>query len=308
MVMKVTTNQYFNESTRVLTEQNAEVAALQSKMAKGEKLLRPSEDSRASVKILNINSLIDRQDSQATTLRELENRLVAEESAISGINDILLRIQEIAVMGANDTYSSANRKAMALEVRAYESQLLNLANMQHTDGGYLFAGTKNTKPPFAQNTAGAITYQGDSTRIILKGAGSQQFEINTTGYELFSGGSTTRDRAVDATLAFAEIRSVAGALESNNGQQISAKIATINGLRDNASLALTKIGVRRNVIEAQAAIVQEQSTMLQGLLSEQKDLDYTAAVTQLSGRMLALEAAQTTMSKISQLNLFNYLR
>jgi flagellin-like hook-associated protein FlgL len=54
--------------------------------------------------------------------------------------------------------------------------------------------------------------------------------------------------------------------------------------------------------------VQEQSTMLRGLLSEQKDLDYTAAVTTLSARMLALEAAQSTVSKISQLNLFNYLR
>lgn len=180
--------------------------------------------------------------------------------------------------------------------------------MRHTDGGYLFAGTKNTTPPFVQNSAGALTYQGDSTRIILKGAGGQQFEINTTGYELFSGGSTTRDRSVDATLAFAEIKSLAGALESNNQQQISAKISTVNGLRDTVGLALTKIGVRRNVIEAQAAIVQDQSTMLQGLLSEEKDLDYTAAVTKLSARMLALEAAQSTMSKISQLNLFNYLR
>lgn len=47
---------------------------------------------------------------------------------------------------------------------------------------------------------------------------------------------------------------------------------------------------------------------LTGLLSENKDLDYTQAITELSSRMLALEAAQTTMSKISQLVLFNYLR
>jgi flagellar hook-associated protein 3 FlgL len=101
---------------------------------------------------------------------------------------------------------------------------------------------------------------------------------------------------------------LAVALENGDQRQISAKIGKIDGLRGNVELAMTKIGVRRNVIEAQSTIVQEQSTMLRGLLSEQKDLDYTAAVTTLSARMLALEAAQSTVSKISQLNLFNYLR
>jgi flagellar hook-associated protein 3 FlgL len=66
--------------------------------------------------------------------------------------------------------------------------------------------------------------------------------------------------------------------------------------------------VRRNVIEVRADILEEQKVSLTGLLSENKDLDYTQAITELSSRMLALEAAQSTMSKISQLVLFNYLR
>jgi|LakMenEpi03Aug12_release.lakeMendotaPanAssembly.Ray.scaffolds.fasta_scaffold262577_2 flagellar hook-associated protein 3 FlgL len=306
--MKVATNQYFNELTRVLTDQHAEIATLQAKMAKGDKLLRPSEDPGVALKILDLKSLMSRQDSQATVLRDLDSRLVMEETAISGMRDIFMRIQELTVMGANDTYSLANRKVIAAEIRGYKSQLMNLANTRHTDGGYLFAGTKNTNPPFQNDGTGGVTYQGDSTRVYLKGAGDQQLEINTTGFELFSGGSTTRDRSLDATLVFAEIESLALVLESGDQSQISAKIGSVDELRGNLELALTKIGVRRNVIEAQTSIVQEQSTMLQGLLSDQKDLDYTAAITMLSARMLALEAAQSTVSKISQLNLFNYLR
>jgi flagellar hook-associated protein 3 FlgL len=277
-------------------------------MAKGDKLLRPSEDPGVALKILDLKSLMSRQDSQATVLRDLDSRLVMEETAISGMRDIFMRIQELTVMGANDTYSLANRKVIAAEIRGYKSQLMNLANTRHTDGGYLFAGTKNTNPPFQNDGTGGVTYQGDSTRVYLKGAGDQQLEINTTGFELFSGGSTTRDRSLDATLVFAEIESLALVLESGDQSQISAKIGSVDELRGNLELALTKIGVRRNVIEAQTSIVQEQSTMLQGLLSDQKDLDYTAAITMLSARMLALEAAQSTVSKISQLNLFNYLR
>lgn len=306
--MKVATNQYFNELTRLLTDQHAEVASLQAKMAKGDNLLRASEDPGASLKILNLNSLVSKQETQTATLRNLDNRLIAEEAAVSSMRDIMMRIQELTVMGANDTYSRENRRVMAAEIRGYQSQLINLANSRHTDGGYLFAGTKNSTPPFTLDAQGNVSYQGDSTRIYLQGLGNQQLEINTSGYELFSGGSATRDRSLDATFAFGEIDKLAAALESGNQAEISAHVDTSDQLRGNLELALTKIGVRRNVIESQASIVQEQSTTLQGLLSEQKDLDYTEAITKLSARMLALEAAQSSMAKISQLNLFNYLR
>jgi flagellar hook-associated protein 3 FlgL len=306
--MKIATNQYFNELTRLLTDQHAEIATLQAKMAKGDNLLRASEDPGASVKILNLNSLVTKQETQSATLNNLDNRLTAEETAVTSMRDIMMRIQELTVMGANDTYSRENRQVMAAEIRGYQSQLINLANSRHTDGGYLFAGTKNGAPPFARDAQGKVTYQGDSTRIYLQGLGNQQIEINTSGYELFSGGSATKDRSLDATFAFSEIDKLVVALESGKQADISAQITTSDKLRGNLELALTKIGVRRNVIESQANIIQEQSTTLQGLLSEQKDLDYTEAITKLSARMLALEAAQSSMAKISQLNLFNYLR
>lgn len=306
--MKVATHQYFNELTQRLTDQHAEVAMLQAKMAKGDNLLRASEDPGVALKILNLNSLLSKQETQTATLRSLDNRLVAEEAAVGSMRDIMMRIQELTVMGANDTYSRENRRVMAAEIRGYQSQLINLANARHADGGYLFAGAKNSAPPFIQDTQGNVSYQGDSTRIYLQGAGNQQLEINTSGYELLSGGSATRDRALNATAAFSEIDAIAAALERGDQAEISAHIATSDQLRGNLELALTKIGVRRNVIESQASIVEEQSMTLKALLSEQKDLDYTEAVTKLSARMLALEAAQSSMAKISQLNLFNYLR
>lgn len=306
--MKVATNQYFNELTRLLTDQHSEITNLQAKLAKGDKLLRASEDPGTALKILNLNSLVSKQDAQASTLRDLDNRLTAEEVAITSMRDIMMRVQELTIMGANDTYSAQDRKVIAAEVRGYQSQLVGLANTRHADGGYVFAGTKNNAPPFVHDAQGNIIYNGDSTRIYLAGLGNQRLEINTSGYELFSGGSATRDRSLDATFAFKEIENLAVALETNNQSRIGAMIDTSDKLRGNLELALTKIGVRRTVIEAQSNIIEEQSVMLEGLLSEQKDLDYTTAITKLSARMLALEAAQSTMSKISQLNLFNYLR
>ena len=42
-------------------------------------------------------------------------------------------------------------------------------------------------------------------------------------------------------------------------------------------------------------------------MSKSVDTDYTEAITKLSANMLALEAAQSTFAKVSQLSLFDYL-
>lgn len=306
--MKIATNQYFNDLTKLLTDQQGQVASLQAKLAKGDKNLRPSDDAAAALKILDLNSMMSESESRRANLQTLDSRLQQEESAVTGIRDMFTRIQELAVMGANDTYNATDRKVIAAEIRGYQTQLLGLANAQNTDGSYLFAGAKNGTPPFEKATDGTMSYVGDSVRIRLQVDGGQLLDINTTGYELFSGGSNTRDSDLDATRAFTTLDSLINALETSDQGAISAHIADIDSLRGNIELATTKIGVRRNVIDLRMNILEDQTITLQGLLSAQKDLDYTQAITELSSRMLALEAAQSTVSKISQLTLFNYLR
>ena len=42
--------------------------------------------------------------------------------------------------------------------------------------------------------------------------------------------------------------------------------------------------------------------------SDARDVDYASAITQLSSDMLALEAAQSTFAKVSQLSILNFIR
>jgi flagellar hook-associated protein 3 FlgL len=44
------------------------------------------------------------------------------------------------------------------------------------------------------------------------------------------------------------------------------------------------------------------------MLSQEEDLDYAKAVSDLTAEMLSLEAGQATFAKISQMNLFDYIR
>ncbi|MAQ67539.1 MAG: flagellar hook-associated protein 3, partial [Gammaproteobacteria bacterium] len=67
-------------------------------------------------------------------------------------------------------------------------------------------------------------------------------------------------------------------------------------------------GLRQNLVEERRNISEEKIVIYKGLLSDARDVDYATAVTQLSSDMLALEAAQSTFAKVSQLSILNFIR
>ena len=305
--MKVSTNQYFTELTRHLTDQQGQIAKLQAKLATGEKFISPSDDPDAAVKGLSLKSIMAEQDAQMNNMLGLEARLGQEESIISTMRNMITRMQELAVMGNNATFSESDREAMAIEVRGYRDEMLSLANSRDDSGAYLFSGASTGNPPFVAGADDSISYTGDATRLYLEMDVGQLLEINTTGYELFSGGSGTPNSSLDVTGGFAVFDDFANALEDSDMVEISASLSQLDSVRASMETAESKLGLRRNMIDLKKEINVERQLILQSMLSRERDLDYTKAITELSSRMLALEAAQSTMAKISQLTLFNYL-
>ena len=72
--------------------------------------------------------------------------------------------------------------------------------------------------------------------------------------------------------------------------------------------SIANVGSGMNVLESQQAVAEENILRMKTTLSDVKDVDYTEAITQMNKDMLALEAAQSSFSKISQMNLFDYIR
>ena len=68
------------------------------------------------------------------------------------------------------------------------------------------------------------------------------------------------------------------------------------------------MGTDMKTVEQQTNVVDDTVLSLKTTLSNIEDLDYATAITEMNKQMLALEAAQSSFAKISQLNLFNYLK
>jgi flagellar hook-associated protein 3 FlgL len=68
-----------------------------------------------------------------------------------------------------------------------------------------------------------------------------------------------------------------------------------------------QVGARLQQITANSSTQSSLATDLQSSLSQVQDLDYAAAVTQMNLQYTALQAAESSYTKFSQLSLFNYL-
>jgi len=85
-------------------------------------------------------------------------------------------------------------------------------------------------------------------------------------------------------------------------------ISEVSALQDGVALGLAQIGTDMNVLDSQQVVLEETTLRLRSTLSSVEDLDYAEAITQMNKEMLALEAAQSSFAKISQLSLFDYIK
>ena len=72
--------------------------------------------------------------------------------------------------------------------------------------------------------------------------------------------------------------------------------------------SIVDIGARQRTVDSQQDIIVDTKLRYELMLNAETELDYTAAITELTAEMLSLEAAQASFAKISQLSLFDYIR
>ena len=197
---------------------------------------------------------------------------------------------------------------IATEVAQYKEQLLAYSNSKDENDNYFFSGTKNSTQAFLSAPDGSVTYQGDQTAIFVEIGSGEKIRVNTIGSELLGNVSRTADDgSISKVSAFTMIDDFVTALNSNNSANISRAMADAESFSNSLSKKQVELGLSQKSVANRLEIIEEKTILYRNILSKAVDTDYTAAITELSTNMLALEAAQSTFAKVSQLSLFDYL-
>lgn len=186
MAIRISTSQTFSQGTRSILENQSKVNETQLKLSKGTRILKPSDDPIGSAVALNLQKQIDNANQYIANGQTAETRLSIEESTLSNVTDILQRIRDLTLQGANATLSQTDRESIAIEIEQRLDEMIGLANTQLSSGDYLFSGYKSNVKPFTTDGTGSVSYNGDQGVHIVNVNTSVQVESGNSGDNVFS--------------------------------------------------------------------------------------------------------------------------
>jgi flagellar hook-associated protein 3 FlgL len=305
--MKISTNLFFDRATQQLSTAQNRVATTQAQMATGKQLARPSDSPDQAIAIDRLRSALQRQESIGENLQTVQRRFQAEETALSSATDVFTRIKELSIQGANDTMGPSGRAVIAVELQTLREQLITLANSRDDQGQFLFSGARSDTAAYS-TVAGSNAYGGDQTPTQMTSGEENLQTFNRAGTDVFNRVVRETDDGPVGVGFFQAVDDLITAVKSGTQADMQRSIAEIDHMHQGMALATADVGARMNKVGTQMALIDETVLRLKTTLSDVEDLDYTEAVTRMNKQMLSLEAAMSSFSKVSQLNLFDYIR
>lgn len=307
--MKISTHLLFDRGSAQMSTVQNQLAKSQAQLAQGKQVINASDAPNQAATIQRLQSILTRQDSYQSSLNTIKSRLQGEESALQSVSDLIIRAKEVAVQGANDTLNAGNREALATEMQALRDQMLSLANTKDSNGNYLFAGSRVKQPAFSETANGSPVYLGDQTHMNVRVGDQRSIAVNRTGTDAFVPVPRVDSDGSTVGVGFFKVMDdlIAG-LTDVNGDNIRRGVGELDILQTGVSLSLAQVGTNLNVVDQQTAVIEDTTLNLKTTLSSIEDLDFASAITKMNQQMMSLEAAQSSFAKISQLNLFDYIK
>jgi flagellar hook-associated protein 3 FlgL len=301
--MRISTSYIQQQSVDAMLAQQKKLTDTQQQVSTGSRILSPSDDPVASVKILGLERDMSVNEQYKENATSAENKLSIAEGALTSAVNILQRIRELAVQALNDTNDANARAGMAAEMQELNEALVALANSKDSNGEYLFSGYQSFTQSFDPTS---FAYGGDTGQRNIRVGSNYMVESTEAGSDIFV--VTNADTTTQSI--FATVQGFVDALNANtigtapNDGEILTNTSTAI---DSITSARTRIGARLSAIDQQRTINDDSIASLQKSLSELRDLDYAEAISRLSIQSTGLEAAQQAYVRVQGLSLFNYL-
>ena len=307
--MKISTHLLFDRGSSQMSNVQSQLTQSQAQLAQGKQIINASDAPNQAATIQRLKSILNKQDSYQSSLNTIKARLQGEDSTLQNVSDLLVRAKEVAGQGANDTLNAGDRKALATEMQALRDQMLSLANTKDSNGNYLFAGSRVKQPAFVETVNGSPEYRGDQTRMNVRVGDQRSIPINRTGTDAFVPVARIDADGKTSGIGFFQVMdNLITGLNTSKGPDIRRGVGELDDLMQGLSMARANIGTNLNVVDQQSSVIEDTTLNLKTTLSSIEDLDYASAITKMNQQMMSLEAAQSSFAKVSQMNLFNFIK
>ena len=183
--MSVSTTRFFDNNSALFSKINDELKSLQGQVGTGEAELTLGKN------IGDISKLSAADEKKSETNQFLSNSKRAQSDlefldvAFDRLQNLLIRVQELAVESANDTLLPEERQQFVLEAQMVKLEILDVANQKDTFGNNLFGGVSGVEKPFEINSKGEVNYLGSSLAKELQVTKGLAVKQNFSGLDVF---------------------------------------------------------------------------------------------------------------------------
>ena len=183
--MTIGTTRFFGNNSELFSKLNTELQSLQTQAGTGKaelKLANNIEDisklSAAEEKKSETNQLLSNSQRAQTDLEVMD-------VAFERLQNLLVRLQELAVESANDTLTPDERERFVGEASMIKSELIDVANQKDNFDNSLFGGVSGAEKPFQQDANGKVNYSGSSLAKEIQVTPGLAVRQNFSGLEVF---------------------------------------------------------------------------------------------------------------------------
>jgi flagellar hook-associated protein 3 FlgL len=127
-----------------------DMATAETRMARQSRIENLRDDPLSAARAVRYDSVGTRLERFEKNAAWADDQYKVSESYVRQTLDLTQRLREIAVQGANGTFTKEDQKYMAQEVDQILGEMLSMANARGPDGTYMFSGDKSRTEPFRE--------------------------------------------------------------------------------------------------------------------------------------------------------------
>lgn len=190
-----------------INKQQEGLKNIQNKLASHTKNLLPEDDPVSVSQFMKERTKLNDINRFERNINFSKGRIDATEYSLKSLDEVVKRAQELAIQGANGTYSKSDRYNMAVEIDQLLQQAVEIGNKQFQGEG-LFGGTNTNSQAFTvekgsitdpstgltisdSNNIQKVSYQGDNSYHFAELSRGEYVKTNVLGSEAFASRNQT---------------------------------------------------------------------------------------------------------------------
>ncbi|MFZ5945237.1 MAG: flagellar hook-associated protein FlgL [Bacillota bacterium] len=301
--MRVTQGVLIKNLLRNYSNNFSKMDKLNMQMSTGKKINKPSDDPAGLVTSLRIRTKLHQNEQYKKNVGDAISWMERAESTFNSMTEVLQRIRELTVKGANGTNDSDALKAIADEIKQLKDEIGDLANTT-LDDRYIFGGTRTMDKAYDPETG---EWKGNANLINYEISENIKMQVNFNG-SVFGADMSSANPDMSKSV-FATLDKIVGDLENANFQEITNK--NLGKLDEHINSILrvrSEAGAKANRLELVKNRLEDMELNYTKVLSDNEDVNMAELIVDLKNQENVYRAALSAGASIIQPSLADFLR